>query len=63
MSAVITRTAHGAPEASVRRAEYLALALMYLAQGLPAGLAFNALGVLTRQGGHSVSVRLTREFF
>lgn len=54
MSAAITRSAHGAPEASVRRAEYLALALMYMAQGLPAGLAFNALGVLIRQGGHSV---------
>lgn len=47
----------------MRRAEYLALALMYLAQGLPAGLAFNALDVLIRQGGRSVGVRLTREFF
>ncbi|MCW5260609.1 permease [Verminephrobacter eiseniae] len=38
-----------------RRSEYLALALMYFAQGLPAGLAFNALGVLIRQGGHTVT--------
>lgn len=38
-----------------RRSEYVALALMYFAQGLPAGLAFNALGILIRQGGHSVA--------
>lgn len=37
------------------RSEYRALALMYLAQGLPAGLAFYALGTLIRAGGHSVA--------
>lgn len=38
-----------------RRSQYVALGLMYFAQGLPGGLAFNALGVLIRDGGHSVS--------
>ncbi len=38
-----------------RRSEFLALALMYFAQGLPAGLAFNALGPLIRQGGHTIT--------
>lgn len=40
---------------TARRHEYTALALMYVAQGLPAGLAFNALGVLIRQSGHTVA--------
>lgn len=38
-----------------RRSQFVALGLMYFAQGLPGGLAFNALGVLIRDGGHSVS--------
>mgnify|MGYP002040575173 CR=1 FL=1 len=38
-----------------RRSQFIALGLMYFAQGLPGGLAFNALGVLIRDGGHSVS--------
>lgn len=40
---------------SLRRSEYRALAWMYLAQGLPAGLAFYALGTLIRAGGHAVA--------
>ncbi|MCA8093722.1 MFS transporter [Burkholderia anthina] len=40
---------------SGRRADYLALALMYVAQGLPIGLAYNALAVLIRAGGHDVA--------
>ncbi|WP_241133883.1 MFS transporter [Achromobacter insuavis] len=40
---------------SDRRSQFVALGLMYFAQGLPSGLAFNALGVLIRDGGHSVS--------
>ncbi len=35
--------------------EYLAIALMYFAQGVPIGLAFNALGAMIRHGGHSVA--------
>ena len=35
--------------------QFVALGLMYFAQGLPSGLAFNALGVLIRDAGHSVS--------
>jgi len=35
--------------------EYVALALMYFAQGLPMGLAYDALGTLIRYGGHSVA--------
>ena len=42
-------------ERTLRRSQYVALALMYFAQGLPAGLAFNALGVLIRDGGHGVA--------
>ena len=38
-----------------RRSQFVALGLMYFAQGLPSGLAFNALGVLIRDAGHSVS--------
>ncbi len=38
-----------------RCADYLALALMYVAQGLPIGLAYNALAVLIRAGGHDVA--------
>lgn len=34
---------------------YLAIALMYFAQGVPIGLAFNALGAIIRHGGHSVA--------
>lgn len=41
--------------AAPRTRQYRALALMYFAQGLPSGLAFNALGVLIRQGSHDVS--------
>lgn len=40
---------------ALRRSEYRALAWMYLAQGLPAGLAFYALGTLIRAGGHAVA--------
>lgn len=54
MQAATWRSAPGADRGALRRAEYTALALMYLAQGVPAGLAFNALGVLIRQGGHGV---------
>lgn len=43
------------PAAASHAHEYRALALMYTAQGLPAGLAFSALGPLIRQGGHSVA--------
>ncbi|WP_437881420.1 MFS transporter [Pseudomonas sp. LRF_L74] len=39
-----------------RRSDYLALALMYFAQGLPTGLAFDALPVLIRSGGHDVAM-------
>jgi hypothetical protein len=39
-----------------RRSDYLALALMYFAQGLPTGLAFDALPVLIRSGGHDMAV-------
>lgn len=35
--------------------EYLALALMYVAQGIPIGLAYYALGTLIRQSGHGVA--------
>ncbi len=35
--------------------EYLAIAMMYFAQGVPIGLAFNALGAMIRHGGHSVA--------
>jgi MFS transporter (putative signal transducer) len=52
--AAVLDTAMAAQAQMSRRAEYTALALMYVAQGLPAGLAFNALGVLIREGGHSV---------
>lgn len=38
-----------------RRSQYIALAVMYFAQGLPAGLAFDALATLIRHGGHSVA--------
>jgi len=38
------------------RRDYLALALMYFAQGLPTGLAFDALPVLIRSGGHDVAM-------
>ncbi|PAT31736.1 hypothetical protein CLI92_02385 [Vandammella animalimorsus] len=41
--------------AAVRASEYRALALMYITQGLPAGLAFYALGTLIRAGGYSVA--------
>jgi MFS transporter (putative signal transducer) len=41
--------------ATTRTHEYLALAVMYFAQGLPAGLAFDALATLIRHGGHSVA--------
>jgi len=34
---------------------YVAIALMYFAQGVPIGLAFNALGAIIRHGGHSVA--------
>lgn len=47
MAAVTTDTRHGR--------DYLALGLMYVAQGIPAGLAFDALGVLIRHGGHGVA--------
>ncbi|MGE8655516.1 MAG: MFS transporter [Achromobacter sp.] len=43
------------PSGPAHASEYLALALMYFAQGLPSGLAFNALGALIRQGGHPVA--------
>jgi MFS transporter (putative signal transducer) len=42
-------------DAGTRRQEYIALALMYFAQGLPMGLAYDALGTLIRYGGHSVA--------
>lgn len=42
-------------DARTRRQEYIALALMYFAQGLPMGLAYDALGTLIRYGGHSVA--------
>lgn len=38
-----------------KRAAYVAIALTYIAQGLPIGLAFNALGVLIRGNGHSTA--------
>jgi len=44
-----------APLPATRRSEYRALALMYVAQGLPTGFAFYALGTLIREGGHSVA--------
>jgi len=44
-----------APLPATRRSEYRALALMYVAQGLPTGFAFYALGTLIRDGGHSVA--------
>ncbi len=34
---------------------YLAIALMYFAQGLPVGLAFNSLGAMIWHGGHNVA--------
>lgn len=37
------------------RRDYLALALMYFAQGLPTGLAFDALPILIRSGGHDMA--------
>lgn len=45
----------GADTGRARRSEYAALALMYFAQGLPMGLAYDALGTLIRYGGHSVA--------
>lgn len=60
--AALAAEAAGAAEAAeaaelraTRAVEYRALALMYAAQGLPAGLAFMALGPLIRQGGHGVA--------
>jgi len=46
---------HNAVASATRRSEYRALALMYVAQGLPTGFAFYALGTLIRDGGHSVA--------
>ncbi|GGJ86924.1 MFS transporter [Pseudomonas matsuisoli] len=47
------------PLSSARRQgfgrDYLALGLMYFAQGLPTGLAFDALPVLIREGGHGMA--------
>ncbi|KRE88742.1 hypothetical protein ASG87_09240 [Frateuria sp. Soil773] len=45
----------GAGARRVHGSEYAALALMYFAQGLPMGLAYDALGTLIRYGGHSVA--------
>lgn len=45
----------GASTIRTHRSEYIALALMYFAQGLPMGLAYDALGTLIRYGGHSVA--------
>ena len=41
---------------ATQRRDYLALALMYFAQGLPTGLAFDALPVLIRSGGHDMAM-------
>ena len=38
-----------------RLSDYLALALMYFAQGLPMGLAFEALPTLIRHSGHGMA--------
>jgi len=46
---------HNAVALATRRSEYRALALTYMAQGLPTGFAFYALGTLIRDGGHSVA--------
>ena len=39
----------------LRASQYRALALMYLSQSLPTGLAFAALGALIRDAGHGVA--------
>ncbi len=41
--------------AAARGSEYRALALMYVSQGLPTGLAFYGLGTLIRASGHGVA--------
>lgn len=40
---------------SLRASQYRALALMYVSQSLPTGLAFAALGALIRDAGHGVA--------
>lgn len=56
MDTMTTQTATTRPQASSSPSgEYLAIALMYFAQGVPIGLAFNALGAMIRHGGHSVA--------
>ncbi|MBN3723552.1 MFS transporter [Burkholderia sp. Ac-20379] len=49
------RPSGAAPRAG-RRGDYLALTLMYVAQGLPIGLAYNALAVLIRAGGYDAAM-------
>ncbi|WP_158300685.1 MFS transporter [Chromobacterium sp. ATCC 53434] len=38
------------------RSLYIALAAMYIAQGLPIGFAFNAMGTLIRESGHDLAM-------
>ncbi|CAB3753036.1 MULTISPECIES: MFS transporter [Burkholderia] len=54
-AAADARVDAGRANDTARRADYLALALMYVAQGLPIGLAYHALAVLIRAGGHDAA--------